>query len=53
MGSSGISSLQLTKAPILIFFIIGLFFVIIVNPVSAIFQKDFQELDYKFQLPLL
>jgi lipopolysaccharide export LptBFGC system permease protein LptF len=48
MGSSGISSLQLTKAPILIFFIIGLFFVIIVNPVSAIFQKDFQELDYKY-----
>ena len=48
MGSSGISSLQLVIAPIVIFFFIGLFFVIIVNPVSAVFQKDFQELDYKY-----
>ena len=48
MGSSGISSLQLTKAPIAIFFLIGLIFVIIVNPLSAVFQKEFQELDYKY-----
>ena len=47
MGSSGISSLQLTKAPIAIFFFIGLIFVILINPLSAIFQKEFQELDYK------
>ena len=48
MGSSGISSLQLTKAPISIFFVIGLIFVLLVNPISAIFQKEFQELDYKY-----
>ncbi|MDA9591497.1 LptF/LptG family permease [Pelagibacteraceae bacterium] len=48
MGSSGISSLQLAKAPILMFFFIGLIFVFFVNPLSALFQKDFQELDYKY-----
>jgi len=47
MGSSGMSSLQLAKAPILIFFLISIFFVLIVNPISAVFQKEFQELDYK------
>ncbi len=48
MCSSGISGLQLTKAPVSIFFLIGLMFVLIVNPLSAIFQKEFQELDYKY-----
>ena len=48
MSSSGISSLQLTKAPILIFLLIGLTFVFVVNPVSAVFQKEFQELDYRY-----
>ena len=48
MGSSGISSLQLTKAPFLIFFLIGTIFVFVINPISAVFQKEFQELDYKF-----
>ena len=48
MGSSGISSLQLTKAPLAIFFLIGLIFVIVINPLSAVFQKEFQELDYKY-----
>ena len=48
MGSSGISSLQLTKVPIFIFFLIGIMFVLIVNPLSSIFQKEFQELDYKY-----
>jgi len=46
--SSGLSNLQLTKAPVSIFFLIGLIFVLIVNPLSAIFQKEFQELDYKY-----
>ena len=48
LGSSGISLIQLSKTPIVIFFIIGIIFVMIINPVSAIFQKDFQELDYKY-----
>tara|TARA_B110000444_G_scaffold194965_1_gene185357 strand:- start:3891 stop:4988 length:1098 start_codon:yes stop_codon:yes gene_type:complete len=48
IGSSGISSFQSTKAPILFFFIVSLFFVLVVNPVSAIFQKEFQELDYRY-----
>jgi lipopolysaccharide export LptBFGC system permease protein LptF len=48
MGSSGISSLQLTKAPVVIFFLIGLIFVLLINPISAMFQKEFQELDYKY-----
>ena len=48
MGSSGISYLQLAKAPILIFFIIGLLFVILINPISAVFQQAFNELDYKY-----
>jgi len=48
MGSSGISSIQSAKTPILIFFLIGLIFVLVVNPLSAIFQKEFQELDYKY-----
>jgi len=48
MVSSGVSSLQLTKAPIAIFFLISLIFVIIINPLSAVFQKEFQELDYKY-----
>jgi lipopolysaccharide export system permease protein len=48
MGSSGISSLQLTRAPMAIYFLIGLVFVILINPLSAVFQKEFQELDYKY-----
>ena len=48
MSSSGISSFQLTKAPVVIFFIIGLFFIIIINPLSSVLQKDFHELDYKY-----
>jgi lipopolysaccharide export system permease protein len=48
MGSAGMSSFQLAKAPIFIFFVIGIFFVTIVNPLSAIFQKEFNELDYKY-----
>ena len=48
MGSSGISSLQSTKAPISIFFLISLIFVLVINPLSAIFQKEFQELDYTY-----
>ena len=48
MNSSGISYFQLLKAPILIFFTIGIIFVLIVNPITAVFQKDFQELDYKY-----
>ena len=48
MGSSGISSLQLTKSPILFFFFISLIFVFVVNPLSAVFQKEFQDLDYKY-----
>ena len=48
MGSSGMSSLQLTKAPIVMFFIIGVIFVLIINPLSSVFQKEFQELDYQY-----
>ena len=48
MGTSGISSFQLSKTPITIFFIIGIIFVFIINPITAVFQKDFQELDYKY-----
>jgi len=48
MGSSGISSMQSAKAPISIFFLISLVFVFVLNPLSAIFQKEFQELDYKY-----
>ena len=48
LGSSGISSIQLTKVPIVTFFIIALFFVTVVNPFSAFLQKEYQELDYKF-----
>lgn len=48
MGSSGISSLQLAKMPIIIFFLIGIIFVLMINPLSAVFQKEFQELDYKY-----
>ena len=48
MKSSGISSIQLSKTPIVIFFSIGIIFVTIINPISAVFQKSFQELDYKY-----
>ena len=48
MVSSGISSLRLAKAPIAIFSIISILFVLIINPLSAVFQKKFQELDYKY-----
>ncbi len=48
LGSSGISSLQLTKVPIIFFFSVSLIFLFIINPLSAIFQKDFQDLDYKY-----
>ena len=48
MSTAGISPFQLSKAPIAIFFTIGIIFVFIVNPVTAVFQKDFQELDYKY-----
>ncbi len=47
-SSSGMSSLQLTKVPIIFFFSVGLIFLFIINPLSAIFQKDFQDLDYKY-----
>ncbi len=48
LGSSGISSLQLTKVPIVFFFSVSLIFLFIINPLSAVFQKDFQDLDYKY-----
>ena len=48
MGSSGVSTLQLAKAPIVIFFIISIVFVLLINPLSALFQKEFHELDYKY-----
>tara|TARA_B100001057_G_scaffold469344_1_gene529548 strand:+ start:1474 stop:2571 length:1098 start_codon:yes stop_codon:yes gene_type:complete len=48
LGSSGISSIQLTKVPIFTFFIIALFFVIVINPFAAVLQKEYQELDYKY-----
>ena len=48
MSTVGISPFQLSKAPITIFFTIGIIFVFIVNPITAVFQKDFQELDYKY-----
>ena len=48
MGSSGISYFQLTTAPAAIFFLVALFFVLIINPISAVSQKEFQELDYKY-----
>ena len=48
MGSSGQSSLKLARAPMSIFFLISLIFVLIINPLSSISQKEFQELDYKY-----
>ena len=48
IGSSGISFIQFIKTPIICFFLITIIFVMFLSPLSSIFQKKFQELDYKY-----
>ena len=48
IGSVGISNMRILIPAVIIYFIIGVFFVIIINPLSAVFYDNYTELEYKY-----
>ena len=48
ISSVGISNLKILLPAIIIYFIIGIFFVTIINPLSAVFYDRYTELEYKY-----
>ncbi len=48
INSVGISNIRILIPGILIYFIIGVFFVTIINPLSAVFYDRYTELEYKY-----
>ncbi len=48
IGSVGISNLRILIPAIIIYFIVGVFFVTIINPLSAVFYDRYTELEYKY-----
>ena len=48
IGSVGISNLRILIPAIIIYFFIGIFFVTIINPLSAVFYDRYTELEYKY-----
>tara|TARA_Y100000768_G_scaffold229592_1_gene173367 strand:+ start:1840 stop:2949 length:1110 start_codon:yes stop_codon:yes gene_type:complete len=48
IGSVGISNLRVLIPAVTIYFIIGIFFVTIINPLSAVFYDRYTELEYKY-----
>ena len=48
INSVGISNLRILLPSVLIYFIVGIFFVTIINPLSAVFYDRYTELEYKY-----
>ena len=48
ISSVGISNIKIIIPAVLIYFIIGIFFVTIVNPLSAVFYDRYTELEYRY-----
>ncbi len=48
IGTVGISNLRMLMPATIIYFIIGIFFVTIINPLSAVFYDRYTELEYKY-----
>lgn len=48
ISSAGMSNISVLIPPIIIYFIIGIFFVTIFNPLSAVFYDRYTELEYKY-----
>ena len=48
IGSVGISNIRILIPAIILYFIIGIFFVTIINPLSAVFYDRYTELEYKY-----
>ncbi len=48
IGSVGISNIRVLIPGIIIYFVIGIFFVTIINPLSAVFYDRYTELEYKY-----
>ena len=48
ISSVGISNMRLLIPAVIIYFILGIFFVIIINPLSAVFYDRYTELEYKY-----
>ncbi len=48
ISSIGISNLKILTPPMIIYFIIGIFFVTIINPLSAVFYDRYTELEYRY-----
>ncbi len=48
IGSFGISNLRMLIPAVIIYFVIGIFFVTIINPLSAVFYDRYTELEYKY-----
>ncbi len=48
IGSVGISNLKILIPAVMIYFVVGVFFVTIINPLSAVFYDRYTELEYKY-----
>ena len=48
ISSIGISNIKIIIPAVIIYFIIGIFFVTIVNPLSAVFYDRYTELEYRY-----
>ena len=48
IGSAGISNLKISLPAVLLYFLIGIFFVVVVNPFISIFDKRYSELEYRY-----
>ena len=48
IGSVGISNLRILIPAVIIYFVVGIFFVTIFNPLSAVFYDRYTELEYKY-----
>ena len=48
IGSVGISNMKIIFPAITIYFLLGIFFVMIINPLSAVFYDRYTELEYKY-----
>ena len=48
IGSIGISNIRLSAPSIILFLTIGIFFIFVANPLLAIFEEKYSELEYKY-----
>ena len=46
--SVGISNIKVLIPPVIIYFLIGIFFIAIINPLSAVFYDRYTELEYRY-----